>query len=42
MLRDIPDVYAGFQKGQGTGDIVADNWIIEKAKKTPQTLFHRL
>ena len=32
--REIPDVHAGFRKGRGTRDQIANiRWIIEKAKE---------
>ena len=32
--REIPDVQAGFRKGRGTRDQIANiHWIIEKARK---------
>ena len=32
--RELPDVQAGFRKGRGTRDQIADNcWIIEKARE---------
>ena len=34
--RELPDVQAGFRKGRGTRDQIANiRWIIEKARKTP-------
>ena len=31
MNRELPDVQAGFRKGRGTGDKIANiHWIIEK------------
>ena len=34
MNREIPDVQAGFRKGRGTRDQIANIlWIIEKAKE---------
>ena len=34
MNRELPDVQAGFRKGRGTGDQIANTqWIIEKAKE---------
>ena len=31
---EIPDVQAGFRKGRGTGDQIANiHWIIEKARE---------
>ena len=35
MNRELPDVQAGFRKGRGTRDQIANMcWIIEKARKT--------
>ena len=35
MNRELPDVQAGFRKGRGTRDQIANiRWIIEKARKT--------
>ena len=34
MNWEIPDVQAGFRKGRGTRDQIADiHWIIEKARE---------
>ena len=34
MNSELPDVQAGFRKGRGTGDQIANiRWIIEKAKE---------
>ena len=34
MNRELPDVQAGFRKGRGTRDQVANtHWIIEKARE---------
>ena len=34
MNRELPDVQAGFRKGRGTRDQIANvRWIIEKAKE---------
>ena len=34
MNRELPDVQAGFRKGRGTRDQIANiHWIIEKAKE---------
>ena len=34
MNRELPDVQAGFRKGRGTRDQIANiHWIIEKAPK---------
>ena len=38
MNREIPDVQAGFRKGRGTRDQIANIcWIIEKAKEFQRT-----
>ena len=32
--HELPDVQAGFRKGRGTGDKIANiHWIIEKARQ---------
>ena len=34
MNRELPDVQAGFRKGRGTRDQIANiHWIIKKAKE---------
>ena len=34
MNHELPDVQAGFRKGRGTGDQIANiHWIIEKARE---------
>ena len=34
MNRELPDAQAGFRKGKGTRDHIANiSWIIEKARK---------
>ena len=34
MNRELPDVQAGFRKGRGTRDQIANiRWIIEKARE---------
>ena len=36
--RELPDVQAGFRKGRGTRDQIADiHWIIEKAREFRKT-----
>ena len=36
--REIPDVQAGFRKGRGIRDQIANIcWIIEKSKRVPET-----
>ena len=38
--RELPDVQAGFRKGIGTRDQIADiRWIIEKARVPEKHLF---
>ena len=38
--RELPDVQAGFRKGRGTRDQIANiRWIIEKAKVSEKYLF---
>ena len=37
MNRELPDVQAGFRKGRGTRDQIANiRWIIEKAREFPE------
>ena len=37
MKRELPDVQAGFRKGRGTRDQIANiRWIIEKSKRVPE------
>ena len=37
MNRELPDVQAGFRKGRGTRDKIANiHWIIEKVKESQQ------
>ena len=37
MNREHPDVQAGFRKGRGTRDQIANiQWIIKKSKKVPE------
>ena len=37
MNHELPDVQAGFRKGRGTRDQIANiRWIMEKAKSTGQ------
>ena len=37
MNRELPDVQAGFRKGRGTRDQIANNrWIMEKARRVPE------
>ena len=38
MIRELPDVRAGFRKGRGTRDQIANIcWITEKAKSSRET-----
>ena len=38
--RDLPDVQAGFRKGRGTRDQIANiRWIIKKARVPEKHLF---
>ena len=38
MNRELPDVQAGFRKGRGTRDLIANiRWIIEKARSSRKT-----
>ena len=40
MNRELPDVQAGFRKGRGTRDQMANiHWIIEKARVSEKHLF---
>ena len=40
MNREIPDVQAGFTKGRGTRDQIANiHWIIEKARKFQRNIY---
>ena len=37
MNRELPDVRAGFRKGRGTRDQIANiRWIMEKSKRVPE------
>ena len=38
--RELPDVQAGFRKGRGTRDQIANTyWIIEKAKEFQKSIY---
>ena len=38
--RELPDIQAGFRKGRGTRDQIANiHWIIEKARKFKKTIY---
>ena len=40
MNRELPDVQAGFRKGRGTRDQIANiHWIIEKARKFQENIY---
>ena len=40
MNREIPDVQAGFRKGRGTRDQIANiRWIIKKAREFQKNLY---
>ena len=40
MNHELPDVQAGFRKGRGTRDQIANiHWIIEKARKLPKNIY---
>ena len=43
MNQEIPDVQAGFRKGRGTGDQIANianiRWIIEKATELQKNIY---
>ena len=38
--RELPDVQAGFRKGRGTGDQIANiRWIIEKVREFQKNIY---
>ena len=40
MNRELPDVQAGFRKGRGTRDQIANiNWIIKKAEEFQKNIY---
>ena len=40
MNRELPDVQAGFRKGRGTRDQIANiHWIIEKARQFQKNIY---
>ena len=40
MNHELPDVQAGFRKGRGTGDQIADiYWIMEKAREFQKNIY---
>ena len=43
MTQELPDVQAGFRKGRGTRDQIANIcWIIEKAREFPKNIIFLL
>ena len=41
MNHELPDVQAGFRKGRGTRDQIADiHWIIAKAKAFQKNMYY--
>ena len=41
--RELPDVQAGFRKGRGTRDQIANiHWIMEKARESRKTSIYAL
>ena len=43
MNRELPDVQAGFRKGRGTRDQIANiRWIIEKAREFQKNIYFAL
>ena len=40
MNRELPDVQAGFRKGRGTRDQIANiHWIMEKAREFQKSIY---
>ena len=39
MHQELPDVQAGFRKGRGTRDQIANIWIIEKAREFQKIIY---
>ena len=40
MNRDLPDVQAGFRKGRGTRDQIANiHWMMEKAREFQKNIY---
>ena len=40
MNCELPDVQAGFRKGRGTGDQIANNhWITEKERQSQKSIY---
>ena len=43
MNRELPDVQAGFRKGRGTRDQIANiHWIIKKAREFQKNIYSAL
>ena len=42
MNLEVPDVQAGFRKGRGTKDQIANHWIIEKTRSSRKTSIYAL
>ena len=41
MIRELPDVQAGFRKGRGTRDQIANiHWIIKKAREFQKNIYY--
>ena len=39
MNRELPDVHAGFRKGRGTRDRIANiRWVMEKAREFQENI----
>ena len=40
MIRELPDVQAGFRKGRGTRDQIANiRWIMDKAREFQENIY---
>ena len=39
MNSELPDVQAGFRKGRGTRDQIANIWIMEKAREFQKNIY---
>ena len=37
--RELPDIQAGFRKGRGTRDQIANNWLIEKVREFQKNIY---
>ena len=40
-VHELPDVQAGFRKGRGTKDQIANIWIMEKAREFQKNIYFR-